>query len=122
MYMNSQEMQIGLQDACGNNKSRLGSGLGSIPVTYYVKITKGKKWGYLYNEATGQYGDSIKCTASDCDTSFMFLAMNQQPNQEQQVLFKVWSADTTLIPATGRIIVENTKCMLLSVVKPHIVW
>ena len=116
MYMDAKEMYIGLQDACGKNTQ----GLGPTPVKYYVKITDGKEWGYLYNEATGQYGDSILCTASDCDTSFMFLAMNQPPSEDQQVLLRVWSDDTSFIPATREIIVQSTKCMLLSVTKPQI--
>ena len=116
MYMDAKEMQIGLQDDCGKTTQ----GLGPTPMKYYVKITSGKKWGYVYNPATGQYGDSIKCTASNCDTSFIFLAMNQQPNQDQQVMLRVWSDDTSFIPATREITVQSAKCMLLSVAKPHI--
>lgn len=115
MYMDALDMQIGLQDACGKTTTVLGP----TPMKYYVKITNGKEWGYVYNRATGQYGDSISCTASDSDTSFTFLSMNQQPSEDQQVMLKVWYDDTSFTPATREITVQSAKCMLLSLTNPQ---
>jgi hypothetical protein len=116
-YGESREITIGLIDACGRHTSDIAP----TPVNYHVAITGGNEFGYLYNQATEECGDSISVSAEDCYANFMFSATEQQPTEDQQIGLRVWSDDASYIPYSTTFIVQSASCMNLSVSKPQII-